>query len=550
MFNSGFNNNFQNTFVPSNANLEQNPYLDKNMQRSYPMVGNNGFMPNTMDQNLPYLSQTSTSIPTQNIPTYAEGGEIKSSKQSPKNSPYSLLAEMVRQQGKGEDTILAHINPLEAMILKNLGGSGTINPKTGLPQFGLFNNPGKWLKSVAGPAVGTVLGNMILPGIGGIIGGGLGGAAGSKLRGRKDSLAAGLRGAAIGAMAPTIADLAGSGLEAVGGKGVGNYLTNYGNKNAIMSSIDRMFGLGSPATSSSKLASSIAPFALPAANNTHASNRHPTIMLPGGSPEAMEALEEGAEPSFMSSLTKKSKNFLTDPANLLTLASVGSQFINRPKEKKEKSPEQIASEHKRLEKALRLTTEERAMQEADLLAAEQMKRRIARNKFLPEERLGNIEPLYVRTNTPEEYKLQKKWLNYYNNPDFTGNPTLFKKGGATPMPIEEIEINTPQGLGYFLAGSTGGQDDKIPREIRPNSYVMDASTVSDAGDGNSIAGAENINALLSDGEMVIPPEKVAQFAVIGAKNLDKFRINLRKHKRGGKTNLPPKAKSLTSYIRG
>ena len=37
--------------------------------------------------------------------------------------------------GRNGDTMLAHINPKEATILKSLGGSGTVNPHTGLPQF-------------------------------------------------------------------------------------------------------------------------------------------------------------------------------------------------------------------------------------------------------------------------------------------------------------------------------------------------------------------------------------------------------------------------------
>jgi hypothetical protein len=45
------------------------------------------------------------------------------------------LAELVRQQGRGKDTVLAHITPKEAMMLKANGGSGTVNPVTGLPEF-------------------------------------------------------------------------------------------------------------------------------------------------------------------------------------------------------------------------------------------------------------------------------------------------------------------------------------------------------------------------------------------------------------------------------
>lgn len=38
-------------------------------------------------------------------------------------------------KGNNGDTQLAHVNPWEALLLKRLGGAGTVNPKTGLPQF-------------------------------------------------------------------------------------------------------------------------------------------------------------------------------------------------------------------------------------------------------------------------------------------------------------------------------------------------------------------------------------------------------------------------------
>jgi len=45
------------------------------------------------------------------------------------------LAEMIRRFGRGEDKILAHITPEEAAKLREMGGSGDINPMTGLPEF-------------------------------------------------------------------------------------------------------------------------------------------------------------------------------------------------------------------------------------------------------------------------------------------------------------------------------------------------------------------------------------------------------------------------------
>lgn len=43
-------------------------------------------------------------------------------------------AELARA-GRGNDTILAHINPWEAAVLKALGGSGKVNPETGILEF-------------------------------------------------------------------------------------------------------------------------------------------------------------------------------------------------------------------------------------------------------------------------------------------------------------------------------------------------------------------------------------------------------------------------------
>jgi hypothetical protein len=44
-------------------------------------------------------------------------------------------AEKLQQYGRNGDTMLAHITPEEANLLKSVGGSGTINPNTGLPEF-------------------------------------------------------------------------------------------------------------------------------------------------------------------------------------------------------------------------------------------------------------------------------------------------------------------------------------------------------------------------------------------------------------------------------
>ena len=51
------------------------------------------------------------------------------------NTDMAGLAQILRKKGRGKDTVLAHITPKEAALLKARGGSGTTNPDTGLPEF-------------------------------------------------------------------------------------------------------------------------------------------------------------------------------------------------------------------------------------------------------------------------------------------------------------------------------------------------------------------------------------------------------------------------------
>jgi hypothetical protein len=51
------------------------------------------------------------------------------------SSNLAAIAAMLSSKGRGNDTLLAHITPREAEILKAAGGSGTTNPDTGLLEF-------------------------------------------------------------------------------------------------------------------------------------------------------------------------------------------------------------------------------------------------------------------------------------------------------------------------------------------------------------------------------------------------------------------------------
>ena len=71
------------------------------------------------------------------------------------------IAKELQRYGRNGDTILAHITPAEARMLKRRGGSGTRNPVTGLPEFfikKIAKSVGNAFKSVGKAVVGAVKG--------------------------------------------------------------------------------------------------------------------------------------------------------------------------------------------------------------------------------------------------------------------------------------------------------------------------------------------------------------------------------------------------------
>ena len=73
-----------------------------------------------------------------------------------------VAGRQLEAAGRGGDSMLAHINPREAEMLRRMGGAGTINPNTGLREY-------KSGKGLLGAILPIAL-NFIVPGIGGKIG--------------------------------------------------------------------------------------------------------------------------------------------------------------------------------------------------------------------------------------------------------------------------------------------------------------------------------------------------------------------------------------------
>jgi hypothetical protein len=114
------------------------------------------------------------------------------------------------RQGRMGDTMMAHVSPEEAAMLKARGGAGTINPMTGYPQYFSLK---KLFKAILPIAL-----NFIAPGLGSAIGGavGLSGAAatafgGAIIGGASSALTGGnaLQGALMGGLGGGLGNVVG-----------------------------------------------------------------------------------------------------------------------------------------------------------------------------------------------------------------------------------------------------------------------------------------------------------------------------------------------------
>lgn len=103
------------------------------------------------------------------------------------------------------------------------------------------------------------------------------------------------------------------------------------------------------------------------------------------------------------------------------------------------------------------------------------------------------------------------------------NPNIPKLDGINPN-VPKIGHRNDYRQGSYVEGPGDGQSDDIPAMLADGEYVIDAETVAQLGNGSNKA---------------------------GAKILDKFRENIREHKRSAPHDkIPPKAKSALAYLKG
>jgi hypothetical protein len=225
-------------------------------------------------------------------------------------------AEMIRQQGRGNDSMLMHVTPGEVKSLQGIaqahGGSLSINPQTGLPEAGFLEDI---LPTIAGIGIGFATGNPFL----GAAAAGLGGYATS------GSLEKGLM-AGLGAFggASALSSLAG-----VGGVTSAALPTATVPTAAVQTSI----GAGSSGAGGSLLGgygTTVAAPVVPVFGGTVPTNLGPTLkavqtgsLATSAAPQALTAQQFSALPvgQKFSALGSGFSNLFSDPSG--TFAAMG-----------------------------------------------------------------------------------------------------------------------------------------------------------------------------------------------------------------------------------
>jgi hypothetical protein len=466
-----------------------------------------------------YIVQDKMSAPQQG---FARGG-------------LAQAAQQLQAHGRHGDTMLAHINPQEAAMLQQAGGSGSINPHTGLPEF---FNLGSFLKAVLpialnfiAPGIGLAIGEGIL-GVGaagaGLLGGAVMGAGTSALTGGNIAQGAILGGLGEG-LGSTVGGYAnealGLGLGEAGVKTLGSGLmgglagavTGQGfAQGAVQGAMGQYMG-SQLAGASPGLANAGQTFG----NMMTAGYDPKSAVLAGGlsglvtgimgqpvakPSDAVVAQYKGVEPTLGSGLTG-----LNDPVPGTELVTQGG--MNPYPEVGQGAPLSMPASAKvdmpptsspwTLKNAMLGMTALGMLQDAP----EPVKTAV--NALSPEQKkyfnLPNVTWDWTRMQQDAEKSgvslaqfMSQNWpqITGYSQGSQNGNPSVMSGAYNQPTAPRKLARGGPLSqIAYMARGSGTGRDDTIDAKLSDGEYVMDAETVALLGDGSNKAGAERLDAM-------------------------------------------------------
>ena len=407
-YNDPFSNNSYNNF----NDVDQNPLSAMQFPQTNQIYPNSFFSPNVFPNNQPPAQQ------------FAKGGQAKS------------WAEYLRRQGRGGDDMLAHINSGEAALLKALGGSGTRNPHTGLPEF--KSKFWRTIGKVAAPLIGTFLG-----GPAGAIG--LGALHGMTERGKGNKLKGALGGVGRGALFAALAPMAG---EAMGVSPTGFMGKGLGMDSASLLS---QLGLKSAPTAGGGLG---------LFGNGPGNVGIVSKYLEGGAPAVLGA--SGTAAGTLGAGSVLGQQQPNNDSNWLDNALLATAVLGTLG-RREKTPK-----------------EEESLAEF-----------LARNKFpeRSEDKYRKVKPMHRKyVAPPPGYRpgIDPEW-QYFE--DVNPEVEYYADGGFVEDDEYFGEVPGSQYLrGGYLHGKDGGQDDTVPAKLSHGEFVFSAPAISILGGGNSNAG--------------------------------------------------------------
>lgn len=436
-----------------------------------------------------------------------------------------VAARQLAAQGRGGDSMLAHINPREAEMLQRMGGAGTINPHTGLHEYkkggGILGMLLPVALSIIAPGLGTAIGGAI--GLSGtaaaMAGGALIGAGTSAITGGNPLLGAltgGIMPVVSGAFSGTDGLFSKMGITGEGGI-LGNVFGNGNGADIVPTDNPGGWGAGAPGdlslpTSGSQLPP-IAPEGLrtfdatsPLASLATGQNASsaPVGSAVGEGSLGLNAadIKAGASPSgnvidnLKTSLGLNDKNGMS-MGTLAKLAIPAAMMLSGSGGNKATTPTNSMSASQQ-EYFNRPPTEwdwNKIQQSAN-------EQGVSLSDFIAQ----NLSKLSGGTfNTPASY-----------NPIAATpaeQPTMAAHGGALSR------------ISNLARGSGSGRDDTINARLSDGEYVIDAETVALLGDGSTDS---------------------------GAKRLDEMRkqVRMQKGKALSKGKFSPDAKSPLAYLKG
>lgn len=432
-------------------------------------------------------------------------------------------AHSVRSAGRGGDDVLLHINPQEYEYLQHVWGEPSTNPHTGLPEYGLFSklkkalkfekfnvtgivkdiakNPQRLLTGAVDP-IGTKLTNKVLGTDYKPVVNQLGGAtdqrfADAEAKGIETGTAKTLHGVA-GAIAGFYGGNALGNLASTGLGNISQGLQGVANANTLSPAVTTAQYTGDAADYISPVVTQAGKTALTqagqaAANAAADSNLTGTLAQVGANAAAKGS---GA----LANLGDKAVDYAKDPKNWATIAKVAGAVgalagAGGSGSSGSGPPPGTGAPVTPGLKQLPFTR--------------------SRNNF-------GVD-WYTYGQGPEQSYYANNQIPYFNpeHPDQQA-PSAPYMGG-----IPNGGSGTPLGsaTGGHIRGPGTGRSDSIDAKLSDGEYVLTAEDVSMLGDGSSAA---------------------------GAKRLDEFRKNLRKHKGGAlaQGKISPDAKAPMAYLKG